>query len=93
MVYTFPNPKCVCSCQIHQDIVVLVLSGDPNGFNWSEAKATYQSKKLIPIVLAPAIWGHCWSGKSVRVLWDKMAAVAQLTIIHVEIQAWAISSC
>ena len=32
-------------------------------------------QELIPIVLAAALWGHSWAGKTVRALSDNMAVV------------------
>ena len=32
-------------------------------------------KELLPVVIATAIWGHNWVGKTVRALCDNMAVV------------------
>ena len=42
---------------------------------WSGAASSTHitSQELIPIVLAAALWGHSWTGKTVRALSDNMA--------------------
>ena len=44
---------------------------------WSGAgsSAHITVQELIPIVLAAALWGHSWAGKTVRALSDNMAVV------------------
>ncbi len=41
---------------------------------WREVHITV--KELLPVVVAVAVWGHQWSGKSVRCLCDNAAVVA-----------------
>ena len=46
-------------------------------FKWSSNTQQYNItvKELIPIVLAMAIWGHQWSGKTVHARCDNAAVV------------------
>ena len=47
-------------------------------FQWpSTMEASHISvREMIPVVMAAALWGHCWRGKSVRFRSDNAAVVA-----------------